>query len=45
MPYGGDEAYCDYVYNIEVADSNTYFVTEMGILVDCYMKESIYRIQ
>ncbi|WP_165492961.1 hypothetical protein [Acinetobacter sp. ANC 4910] len=32
IPCGG-KAYYDYVYNIEVADSNTYFVTEMGILV------------
>ncbi|WP_419716561.1 hypothetical protein [Acinetobacter tandoii] len=44
MPYGGDEAYYDYVYNIEVADSNSYFVTEMRILVHYDMKESIYRI-
>ncbi|TCB77496.1 hypothetical protein E0H94_15010 [Acinetobacter sp. ANC 4173] len=34
IPCGG-QAYCDYVYNIEVADSTAYFVTEMGILVHC----------
>ncbi|MGQ9374701.1 hypothetical protein ACUM6W_12790 [Acinetobacter tandoii] len=45
MPYGDYEVHYDYVYNIEVADSNSYFVTEMRILAHCDMKESIYRIQ
>ncbi|TCB66600.1 hypothetical protein E0H87_10860 [Acinetobacter sp. ANC 4178] len=30
---------------MEVADSNTYFVVEMRVLLHCYMKDNIYRIQ